>query len=139
MLEVNSKIRIPLRELDFSYSRSPGPGGQNVNKLNTKVTLKWDVANSPQLPEPVRARFLEKYHRRISKEGLLVVTSSRFRNQGRNVGDAMHKLREMLLSVAQEPAARKRRKPSAAQRRQRLQDKRKTSEKKRLRRPPDSD
>ena len=79
MLKVNSKIEIPLKEFDFSYARSPGPGGQNVNKVNTKVILKWAVGESTSLPEGVKERFLNKYARRISKTGELVLTSHRFR------------------------------------------------------------
>ena len=134
MLTVNDKIAIPLSEFKFSYSRSPGPGGQNVNKLNTKVTLKWNVEKTKSLPEPVRARLKSKYARRISKSGELVVTSHRFRDQGRNVADTLNKLREMVLNVATAPKKRKKTKPSKAAKRRRLEEKRRTSERKRSRR-----
>ena len=61
MLVVNSRLSVPLKELNFSFSRSSGPGGQHVNKVNTKVTLHWDVATSPSLPEAVRQRFQERF------------------------------------------------------------------------------
>ncbi len=135
MLVVNQRISVPLKEFDFSYSRSSGPGGQHVNKVNTKVTLHWAVARSAHLPADVRERFLAKYRRRINNDGQLVVTSQRFRDQGRNVADCLAKLREMLLSVSTRPKARKPTKPSRAARERRLQAKQRTSEKKRRRGP----
>lgn len=134
MLNVNEQIAIPLTELNFSFARSGGPGGQNVNKVNTKATLRWGVADSPSLPEGVRQRFLEKYKRRITTEGELVLSSQRFRDQGRNVADCLDKLRELLLEVATPPKRRKKTKPSRAARERRLQQKSRQSEKKQRRR-----
>jgi len=133
MLTVNDKLKIPLREFEFTFSRSSGPGGQNVNKLNTKVTLRWNIEQSPSLPEGVRGRFQEKFKRRISQQGELILTSQRFRDQGRNVGDVLEKLREMLASVATAPPARKPTKPTRAARQRRLEEKRQRSEKKQRR------
>ena len=133
MLTVNRKISIPLSEFKFAYSRSPGPGGQNVNKVNTKVTLKWNIEKTSSLPDPVRARLVSKFANRISKTGELVVTSHRFRDQGRNVADSLSKLREIVLSVATPPKSRKKTKPSKASKRRRLDEKRRTSERKQSR------
>ncbi len=135
MLIVNDEISIPISEFNFTYSRSPGPGGQNVNKVNTKVTLKWNVRRSKSLPADVSERLMSKYYRRISKAGEFVVTSHRFRDQGRNVADSMHKLREMILSVAVAPKKRKPRKKSKAANRRRLENKRRTSDRKQSRQP----
>ena len=134
MLVVTPTLQIPLRELNFTFARSAGPGGQNVNKVNTKATLKWDVVASPSLPEDVRRRFLQKYSRRISKVGTLVLVSQRFRDQGRNVADCLEKLRQLLAEVAVAPTPRKKTKPSRAARQRRLADKRATSDKKQRRR-----
>ncbi|MDP6466515.1 MAG: alternative ribosome rescue aminoacyl-tRNA hydrolase ArfB [Pirellulaceae bacterium] len=131
MLVVNHRIAVPLKEFNFTYSRSSGPGGQNVNKVNTKVTLHWSVSSSSSVPEDVRGRFVEKFRRRINNKGQLVVVSQRFRDQGRNVGDCLAKLREMLSSVAIAPKARKATRPSRASRERRLQAKQRTSDKKR--------
>ena len=79
MLIVNRRIRIPLREFRFSYARSRGPGGQNVNKVNTKVSLHWSIDSSPSLPDDVRDRFRAKYPRRINKRGAVVISSGRSR------------------------------------------------------------
>lgn len=139
MLVVDKHITIPLREFQFTFSRSAGPGGQNVNKVNTKVTLRWQVAASDSLPVDVKHRLLAKFARRITKEGEILVVSQRFRDQGRNVADCLNKLREMLLSVADRPKTRRKTRPSRASRQRRLNDKRKTSEKKQLRRRPRDD
>jgi len=139
MLYVNDKIQIPLTELTFSFSRSSGPGGQNVNKVNTKATLRWPVAISPHLDEGVRERFLEKYRRRVTSEGEFVLHSQRFRDQGRNVADCLDKLRQMLLEVAAAPTVRKKTKPSRAKVQKRLDNKRHRSEKKQSRRKPRMD
>jgi len=133
MLRVNAQIQIPLREFDFSFSRSSGAGGQNVNKVNTKVTLRWDLDASPSLSEAVKARFRARFGRRLTTAGVLVVQSQRFRDQGRNVADCLEKLRQMLLEVATAPKARRATKPGRGARERRLRDKRKTGERKQRR------
>ena len=139
MLEVNRRVRVPFRELHFSFARSSGAGGQNVNKVNTKATLRWDVHASPGLPDDVRERFLARYARRITRNGELVLASQRYRDQGRNTADCLEKLRAMLLEVATAPRRRRPTRPSKASRERRLASKRASSERKRLRRRPASD
>ncbi len=134
MLIVNSRIQVPLREFRFTFARSPGPGGQNVNKVNTKATLHWNVTNTASLPEAVRARFLKAFHGRVNQEGELFMSSSRFRDQGRNVADCMEKLRGMLTEVAVAKQPRKKTKPTAGAKRRRLDAKRRQGDKKRMRR-----
>lgn len=134
MLVVNPRLKIPLREFRFSFARSSGPGGQNVNKVSTKATLRWSVLGSQSLPEPVRQRFLAKYGRRVTAQGDLLVTSQRFRDAGRNVADCLEKLRRMLAEAASPPKARKPTKPTRASVRRRLDQKRKHARKKQLRR-----
>jgi ribosome-associated protein len=133
MLEVNHRISIPLKEFAYTFARSSGPGGQNVNKVNSKVTLHWDVTNSPSLPEDVRVRFLAQYPRRINKEGLFVINSERFRDQGRNVTDCTNKLRELILVVATPPKKRRPTKATKGSKERRLASKREKSEKKQSR------
>jgi len=134
MLVINSRLKIPLREFRFSFARSSGPGGQNVNKLNTKATLRWSVRTSPSVPEPVRERLLAKWGRRVTAEGDLLITSQRFRDAGRNVADCLEKLRKMLAEAAVAPKPRKATKPSRASVRRRLDQKRRHSRKKQARR-----
>ena len=133
MLVVNRRIRIPLREFDFQFARSSGPGGQNVNKLSTKAILRWGIERSPNLPEDVRERFCARFRRRITREGEFVLTSQRFRDQGRNVADCLEKLRGMLEEVAAPPKRRRPTKPSRAAKERRLKEKHVQSEKKRRR------
>ncbi len=136
MLEVDHRISIPLREFSFTFSRSSGPGGQNVNKVNTKVTLHWNVAASRSLPDDVRRRFMTRYHRRINDRGELVLHSQRFRDQGRNVADCLEKLRAMLREAAAAPKPRKKTRPSRRSVEKRLEAKRRRSQRKQMRRPP---
>ena len=136
MLVVNEKITVPLAEFKFTFSRSGGPGGQNVNKLNTKVTLHWSVAESQSITKGLQGRFFERYHRRINKQGELVLTSQRFRDRGRNVADCLHKLRLMILEVSTPPRPRRKTKPTRSSKERRLKSKRLKSQKKQMRRPP---
>lgn len=136
MLKVNERIQIPFTEFDFSFSRSGGPGGQNVNKVSTKVTIRWNLTKSKTLPADVRRRFEAKYHRRINREGELVMHSQRYRDQGRNVADVLEKLRELLATVATAPKRRKPTKRSRGSNERRLDAKRRASEKKQNRRKP---
>ncbi|MEM8678067.1 MAG: alternative ribosome rescue aminoacyl-tRNA hydrolase ArfB [Planctomycetota bacterium] len=133
MLFVSDNISIPLREFDFSYVRSSGPGGQNVNKVSTKATLAWRVTNSRHLPDDVKARFLARYRNRVSKDGKLIITSQRFRDRGRNVADCLAKLRAMVLEVERAPKARRATRPSRGAKERRLSAKRQNSEKKQSR------
>ena len=139
MLTINDKISIPISEFQFSYARSPGPGGQHVNKVNSKAIMKWSVEKSKSLPPAVKQRFVKKFSRRISKDGELVIQSHRYRDQGRNVADCLHKLREMILLVATEPKKRKPVKISKAAKKRRVDAKRRHSEKKRSRKRPQQD
>lgn len=133
MLVVNSRLQIPLEEFEFTYTRSSGPGGQNVNKVNSKATLRWPALASPSLVAGVRARFLQKFGSRLTVDGDLLIVSQRYRDQARNADDCLEKLREMLSSVAVAPTPRKKTKPSKASVKRRLEGKRQASEKKQSR------
>ncbi len=124
MLAVGTRIRVPLRELHFEFTRSSGPGGQNVNKVATKAVLRWQVQRTTSLPADVRERFCERYKRRITTQGELVMSSQRFRDQGRNVADCLEKLRQMLGEVATRPKPRRATKPGRGARERRLREKR---------------
>lgn len=135
MLVINAQVRIPLREFQFSYARSSGPGGQNVNKVNTKATLRWPMMASPSLPEDVRRRLLASHRSRITSEGDLLVTSQRFRDAGRNVADCLEKLRRLLIGVSSPPKRRKPTRPTRGSVERRLQSKQRQARKKGDRRP----
>lgn len=138
-LFVNRRIQIPYSEFDFSFERSSGPGGQNVNKVASKARLRWNIAASPSLPDDVRERAQAAYRRRITQDGDLILTSQRYRDQPRNLQDCLEKLRELLAAVALPPKPRKPTRPSRAAQRRRVEEKRKQSEKKQRRRPPPQD
>lgn len=132
-LQVNRRIRIPHSEFEFTFARSSGPGGQNVNKVNTKAVLRWDVLQSPSLPDDVRERFRARYGNRISTEGHLILHSQRYRDQSRNIDDCLDKLREMLTEVATRPTLRRATKVPRSAIEKRLKQKRKASQRKQLR------
>jgi ribosome-associated protein len=134
MLVVNARIQIPLTEFEFSFARSSGPGGQNVNKVNSKATLRWPVQASPSLPDDVRRRLVSRHSRQITTSGELLITSQRFRDAGRNVADCLEKLRAFLAEAATPPKARKATRPTRSSVRRRLEDKRRRSHTKQLRR-----
>lgn len=133
-LAVSSRLSIPLAEFEFTYARSSGPGGQNVNKVASKALLRWNVASSTSLPVDVRARFVRKYGSRLTTEGDLLITGQRYRDQPRNVADCLEKLRAMLASVLEAPKPRKRTRPGKAAIQRRLTTKRQQSQKKEGRR-----
>jgi ribosome-associated protein len=139
MLTITSRLQIPLREFTFTYARSGGPGGQNVNKVNTKATLRWPMRTSESMPEAIRGRFLAKYGGKLTTEGDLLITSQRFRDAGRNTADCLEKLRRMLLSAAEPPKSRRPTTPTKASVHRRLEQKRRQSGRKNQRRTADSE
>ena len=103
---------IPESEIEFTFVRSSGPGGQNVNKVNSKAVLRWNVVSSPSLREDVRSRFVHEYASKLTSGGDLILTSDAFRDQGRNRADCLEKLAQMIEAVARPPKARKKTKMS---------------------------
>jgi ribosome-associated protein len=136
MLEINADIHIPDDELHWSFARSGGPGGQNVNKVASKAILRWDVTATSSLPEHVKQRLLAHQRKRITNEGELVLNSQRYRDQERNREDCLQKLREIILEAATLPKRRRPTKPTRGSRMNRLQEKRRRAGVKALRRKP---
>jgi ribosome-associated protein len=139
MLEVNPRLAIPEDEFEFSHARSSGPGGQNVNKTNTKVTLRWPVRTTTSLPEDIKQRFLTRFANRSTLQGALLLTSQRFRDQSRNLADCLAKLKEMLEQVVAPPKPRRPTRTTKGSRERRLQAKRRRSASKQLRQSPSGD
>ena len=124
MLEVSPTLAIPDDELVERFVRSSGPGGQNVNKVATAVELRFDIAQSPSLPEPVRARLLARRDRRLTDEGVLVINAQRFRTQERNREDAKERLAAFVAAGLVAPKPRIATRPSRGSKERRLGAKR---------------
>lgn len=136
MLHVNPQIQIPDTELTWSFTRSSGPGGQNVNKVSSRAILRWDLGKSPSVPDDVKARLRILQRRRINEEGELLLSSQRFRDQGKNIQDCLEKLREILVQAAYRPKLRRPTRPSRGSKTARLKEKKHRASTKRFRRPP---
>jgi ribosome-associated protein len=106
MVQVTADLHIPDEELTFTTSRSGGPGGQNVNKVNTRVTLLFDVAASPSLSESARARLLERLPGRINREGVMRVSSQRHRTQLANKQAAVSRFADLVRAALDEAPER---------------------------------
>jgi ribosome-associated protein len=133
VLELTPRIRIPDDELVERFVRAAGPGGQNVNKVATAVELRFDVANSRVLPEPLRARLLARRDQRLTDDGVLVISASRFRTQERNRADARERLLAFLRAGLKVPKTRIPTRPTRASKERRLGTKRERAEVKRAR------
>ena len=135
-LFVNNRLTIPASQLQASFSRSGGPGGQNVNKVSSKVTLRWQVGDQPLLPPGWRNRLYAQHGNRITRDGEFLLHSDRYRDQPRNMTDCRMRLVEILLGCAAPPVIRKKTAPSKASRQRRVADKRRQADKKGSRREP---
>ena len=133
-LIVNDKVRIPETEFSLTFARSAGPGGQNVNKVNSKAVLRWNVAASPNLPEAGKSRFFQQFSQRIKQAGELVLASDRYREQPRNVADCYEKLRHLIQTVMVATRKRVKTRPSRSSVERRLQEKHRSSQRKQSRR-----
>ena len=134
MIRVTPNIALDEREIDLSFIRASGPGGQNVNKVSTAVQLRFDLRHSPSLPPDVRQRAERLAGRRVSGEGVLVITAQRFASQERNRRDAIARLVALIGEAARPPKARRPTRPTRASRERRLESKRRHGEVKRGRR-----
>jgi ribosome-associated protein len=135
MFEITSSLSIDERELLFEFVRASGPGGQNVNKVSSAVQLRFDVARSPSLPEPVRARLMKLAGRRVTNEGMLVIEAKKYRSQEQNRFDAIQRFSELVRKASEKPKPRRKTKPTKSSKEERLKNKRIQSETKRMRKP----
>ncbi len=123
MLQVTPALAIPDEELSFTFIRASGPGGQNVNKVATAVQLRFDVKNSPSLPDEVKARMFHLTGKRTTSDGVLVIEAKRYRTQEQNRLDAEQRLAALIQKALVRPKKRRPTKPSAASQAKRIEKK----------------
>jgi ribosome-associated protein len=134
MIRITDQISIEESELEESFVRSSGPGGQNVNKLSTAVQLRFDVRQSPSLPNDVALRLMRLGGRRITKDGVLVIIAQNHRTQERNRAEARERLVDLVSEAAVKPIPRRATKPTKASKQRRIEGKKRRSGIKDLRR-----
>jgi len=139
MIKITNSVSLDPDEIEETFVRAGGPGGQNVNKVASAVQLRFDLRSSPSLPAPLRARAERLAGRRLTKEGVLVITANRFRSQERNREDALQRLVALLQKAAIPPTPRKATRTPHSVKRKRLEDKVKRGEVKKLRRGPQTE
>lgn len=124
MIRVTDAIKIDEKELHLEFIRASGPGGQNVNKVATAVQLRFDIQRSPSLPDDVRKRLMRLGGKRVTEDGVLVITARRHRTQRANREDAIERLVRLVRRAAARPKPRRKSRPTAASRAERLGEKR---------------
>lgn len=133
MIRITDRISIDESEIEESFVRSSGPGGQNVNKLSTAVQLRFDVRHSPSLPNDVAIRLMRLAGRRMTKNGVLVLIAQNHRTQERNRAEAMERLIDLIQQAAVKPTPRRATRPTKASKERRIESKKRRSGIKNLR------
>lgn len=138
-IRITAHIAIDENELEETFVLASGPGGQNVNKVSSAVQLRFNAAQSPSLPEPVRLRLMKLAGGKLTKDGVLVLTGRQFRDQVRNRAEVRSRLVELIRAAAVTPKKRRPTRPPRSAKEKRLQRKKKHAELKRARAKPPGD
>ena len=133
MLQITSNLSLDERELSFDFIRASGPGGQNVNKVATAVQLRFDLRNSPSLPEEVKSRLIRLAGKRVTGDGVLVIEAKRYRTQEQNRADALLRLTTLIEKATYRPKKRYSTHPSKASQARRIEAKKQRGAVKRIR------
>ncbi|MDG2242349.1 MAG: alternative ribosome rescue aminoacyl-tRNA hydrolase ArfB [Rhodospirillaceae bacterium] len=136
MISITDHITLDPEELEFSFVRASGPGGQNVNKVSSAVQLRFNAAESPSLPPDVRSRVISLAGRRANRQGIIVIEAKRFRHQTRNREDALNRLVALIVKATQVGRPRRPGKPPKSSRTKRLNEKKRRGSVKQLRKGP---
>lgn len=133
MIYISREISIDEKEIEVDFIRSSGPGGQNINKVSTAVQLRFNIIQSPSLPEDVKKRLVDLAGTRLSEKGEIIIEAKRFRTQIKNREDAIQRLTALIKQAAQKPKVRKKTKPSFSASAARVFDKKKRGAIKKIR------